>query len=61
MKGSDMDGAIIRIRPTGFTNYNPDTSIFVKGIPDSTNLDDLYPLLEKFGTVVASYVKKYTD
>ena len=56
-----MDGAIIRIRPTGFTNYNPDTSIFVKGIPDSTNLDDLYPLLEKFGTVVASYVKKYTD
>ncbi|TNV86215.1 hypothetical protein FGO68_gene7587 [Halteria grandinella] len=56
LKNSSIDGSQIAIRPTGSTDFNTATSIFLRNIPDGTTLNDLYPGLSQFGTVIASYL-----
>ena len=57
LQGTTIDGQAILIRPNGSADYNTQTSIFVKSIPEGTTLNDFYQSLSQFGTVIQSYVR----
>ena len=42
LKESTLDGAQVFIRPNGNTDFNSQTSIFLRNIPEGTTLNDLY-------------------
>jgi RNA recognition motif-containing protein len=56
LNGAQLLGATIVVRPDGKTDFNSNSSIFIKNIPDGTNMGDLFPLVARFGIILSTYV-----
>ena len=56
MKGIEIDGQKIDIRAASGGDYNAETSIFIKQLPEGNTDQDIITLFSQFGIILAATV-----
>jgi len=56
VNGLKIGESQVSVRPICTTDFNSNTSIFIRNITEATNINDFLPILNKFGIVLAAYV-----
>lgn len=60
LNGLKIGESQISVRPTCTTDFNTNTSIFIRNITETTTINDFLPVLSKFGIVLSAYVGEIT-
>ncbi len=56
MKGAEIDGQKIAIRAASGGDYNPETSVFIKLLPEGNTEQDIITLFSQCGIILAATV-----